>query len=665
MGKHPATRNAARAFEDIVAARTSRRTVLRGGLATAVTGFLGGTLTACDTEAPAPPNATTGPASQPRLGFAAVPIGTADEIVVPPGYRYQVLLPWGEPILGDYPEFRLENTGAEQAMQIGMHHDGMHFFPIEGEHPYEGSSDDGLLVMNHEYVEPRLLHAVAAGTEIGSFVSPVDEDGSRDPDQVLKEINAHGVSVTRIRRGEDGRWAAVRDPRNRRVTAQTPMAIAGPVRGHDSVRTQYSPEGLMTRGTMANCAHGVTPWNTYLTCEENWWYYFAAAENEERPSFTRYRVGSILPWNWHLARGGADEHIRFNAVPTGATAAEDYRNEPHCVGWIVEIDPFDPDSTPVKRTHLGRCSHEAVVFAPVREGEPVVVYTGDDAGGQFIYKFVSARPYRAATADGSLLDEGTLYAARFDEDGSGEWLALVPGENAITAEAGYPDLASVLIDPRGAAELAGATRMDRPEWGAVDPVTGDVYFTLTNNAGRTETHAANPRERNVYGHIIRWREAGGDPAGTRFDWDLFALGGDEANGRDANGEPLTADSMFGCPDGLWIDPDRRLWIQTDAPDASGDAYAALGNNMMLAADPDTGEIRRFLTGPIGQEITGVIATPDQTTMFVNVQHPGAGATSAEAFARGEHASRWPDGGTSYPRSATVAITKDDGGRIGS
>jgi uncharacterized protein len=646
-------------FAEIVERRFARREVLRGGLAAAVSGFIGqGALRGVA-------RAETGTRAS-LLGYEPVPVSRADTVAVPEGYTHQVLLPWGEPITGTWPAFSPNNTAAEQAMQMGMHHDGMHFFPIEGVSPYQGSSEDGLLVMNHEYIEPRLLHPVAAGHPLGATQVPVREDGQRDDEQVLKEQHAHGVSVVRIRKQADGSWQPVRDARNRRVTALTPMQIAGPLRGHASMVTPYSPDGMATRGTLNNCAHGVTPWNTYLACEENWWFYFSRDDDNPPASISRYSVGRLNMWRWNLAARGDDTSSRFDSSPSGASATDDFRNEPHCFGWVVEIDPFDPDATPVKRTHLGRFSHEGAIFAPEREGAPVVVYSGDDAVNSYIYKFVSARPYHAADADGSLLDEGTLYAARFDEDGSGEWLALAPGRNGLTAANGFPDLASILLNARGAADVAGATPMDRPEWGAVDRNDGTVYFTLTNNSRRSTPNAANPRINNVYGHIVRWNESGDSAAATRFRWELFALGGDTEHGRDLHGNPLTEDNMFGSPDGLWVDPDGRVWIQTDMADTStiDGPDAALGNNMMLAADPESGEIRRFLTGPIGQEITGVVTTPDQRTMFINVQHPGAGATTAQAFARGEHASHWPQGGDAIPRSATVVITRIDGGRIG-
>ena len=655
-------------FQTVAAARYARRDVLRGSLALAVASLFAPaalrSAIAADAARPAAQSA--------RLGFEPVPVSAADTLVVPKGHRTQVLLPWGEPITGSHPEFTPQNSGSEQAMQMGMHHDGMHFFPIEGEDPHQGSSDDGLLVTNHEYMEPRLLHAAARGREVSAFDVLLREDGSRDPDQVLKEMNAHGVSVVHIKRGDDGDWASIRCRRNRRLTPETPVTIGGPLAGDPRMRTPYSPDGTRARGTLNNCSHGVTPWNTYLACEENWWLYFHHEGDDAPASLARYNVGRFNIWRWHLAAANAGEeahrYLRFDATPRGDDAASDYRNEAHTFGYVVEFDPFDPDSVPVKRTHLGRFSHEGVIFAPEREGRPVVLYSGDDSPFEYIYKFVSSRPYDAATADGSLLDEGTLYAARFDEDGSGKWLALVPGENGLGPDNGFATVADILLNSRGAADIAGATPMDRPEWGAVDPGTGAVYFTLTNNKRRSaeQVDAVNPRKHNHFGQIVRWHEADDDHAATTFSWELFVLAGDEDDSRDLAGEPLTADSRFAMPDGLYFDADRRLWIQTDIADADQNQgpYAPMGNNAMLCADPDTGEIRRFLTGPVGQEITGCVSTPDQTTLFINVQHPGA-TTSPEDFAAGRSSSCWPDYGDGPPRSATVAITRADGGKVGS
>lgn len=654
-------------FADILNSRLQRRQVLRGGIAAAVA-----TLFSRDrvTQMLASPAAA---ANSPLLGFNPIPVSEADTIVVPEGYSAQVLIPWGEPIAGSYPSYRLDNSGVEQGMQIGQHHDGMHFFPIEGQSPDRGSSTEGLLVVNHEYVEPRYLHAAAVGQALDSDGLPLKSDGKRDADQVLKEMNGHGVSIVRIA-NQNGRWSIVRDARNRRITALTPMELQGPVRGSDWVKTKYSPDGTRTRGTINNCAHGVTPWNTYLTAEENWAGYFRNGDRDDQKSnlpreHSRYGVSTgTSRYGWDLADNGADEYIRFDASTKAASPTQDYRNEPNAFGWIVEIDPFNPDSVPQKRTALGRFAHEGVIFQPPVEGRPIVCYSGDDARFEYVYKYVSAQPYSRATAGGHLLDNGTLYVARFKEDGTGEWLPLVFGRNGLTPENGFRSQADVLVNTRSAADFVGATKMDRPEWGAVDSSTGTVYFTLTNNTRRTaeQTDAANPRPSNQWGHIIRWNEMG-DPTAQTFQWELFVLAGSESDSRKLNGKSLGADNIFACPDGLWCDAGGRLWIQTDISESEmnkGD-YAQFGNNQMLVADPKTGEIRRFLTGPIGQEITGVVSTPDRRTLFINVQHPGATVTEQD-FAAGRLNSRWPDQNQQiYPRSATVVITKNDGGVIGS
>nr|WP_163502215.1 PhoX family phosphatase [Halomonas socia] len=644
-------------FGDILQTRLSRRSVLRGSLATFVAGAMATRLPFSSAFA-----AEGSAAAAPSLGFSAIPTSAADTVVVPEGYRVQPFIPLGTPISGNMPAYSLASSGDDQAHQVGSHHDGMHFFPLDG------SSSDGLLVLNHEYVEPRFLHAAAAGLAMDRSGFPQNEDGSRDDDQVLKELNAHGVTVVRVRADDQGQWQVVEDAHNRRITGLTPMRLAGPVTGTEHVMTQYSPDGSMTRGTLNNCAHGVTPWDTYLAAEENWAGYFANSDTEIDRRQARYGIETrdTGRYQWHRATSGADEYVRFDASTRGASASDDYRNEPHTFGFMVEIDPRDPQSTPVKRTHLGRFAHEGVIFAPAEEGRPVVCYSGDDARFEYIYKYVSARPFEVATADGSLLDEGTLYVARFSDDGSGEWLALAPGENGLTPENGFADLADILVNTRSAADHAGATKMDRPEWGAVDPVTGQVYFTLTNNTerGENQTDAVNPRADNVFGQIVRWQELDGH-SGTRFAWDLFVLAGDQDDSRDLTGQPLDDAAIFASPDGLWVDPDRRVWIQTDISESGMNqgVYEVFGNNQMLAADPESGTIKRFLTGPIGQEITGVITTPDQRTMFVNVQHPGA-TTSAEAFASDDLNGHWPDGGNAIPRSATLVITREDGGIIG-
>lgn len=672
-------------FASILETRLARRTILKGSLGAAMVGLFGIGLSACGSDDNKKKDRNVpGGGEQPLLGFQPIPTSEADTIVVPPGYRYHVLAPWGTPIAGTYPAFSINNTGAEQAMQVGMHHDGMHFFPIEG------SSADGLLVMNHEYVEPRFLHASHRGKALSSSAF-LDASGeiwnnatstARNADEVLKELNAHGVTIVRIRKGIDGRWTVQPDALNRRITGLTPMELTGPVRGDDKVKTKYSPSGTMTRGTLNNCAHGVTPWNTYMMAEENWAGYFHNNDAKPPREHARYGVSTANRgrYAWEKAEGGADEFIRFNATATGASATDDYRNEPNCFGWMVEVDPFDPNYVPKKRTALGRFAHEGVVFAPAQEGKPVVCYSGDDATNEYIYKFVSRKNFYAATAKtDNLLDEGTLYVAKFNDDGTGEWIPLIHGQNGLTADAEIPFVsqADVLLNTRLAADVVGATKMDRPEWGAVDPKTFDVYFTLTNNTGRSEAneHAPNPRGPNQHGHIIRWTEAGGDPAATTFQWEIFVLAGDDGDsgvsknrGYDLKGDPLDASNIFSAPDGLWFDPAGRLWIQTDIGEGSQNSgiHKVFGNNQMLCADPVTGEIRRFLTGPLGQEITGVVTTPDMRTMFINVQHPGATTTPAQ-WAAGITRGSWPDHDPLNlpPRSATVVIWKEDGGVIGS
>ncbi|AQZ95078.1 PhoX family protein [Halopseudomonas phragmitis] len=668
-------------FASVLQARLARRDLLKGSLGAAALGFMGVGLAGCNSGSSSRNrNDDENPVNPPAalLGFTAIPTSESDDIIVPEGYSYQVLIPWGTPIAGSFPSFSINNSGDDQAMQIGMHHDGMHFFPIEGEEPFEGSSEDGLLVLNHEYVEPRYMHASHLGQSLSSGAVLVNA-GVRATDEVLKEMNAHGISIVRVRKGVNNEWSVQPDSLNRRITALTPMEIQGPVRGSSFVRTLYSPNGTMTRGTLNNCAHGVTPWNTYMFSEENWAGYFRNGGDNPR-EHSRYGVNSSPTgtgrYAWELAESGEDQYIRFDASIKGADATADYRNEPNCFGWMCEVDPFDPTSVPKKRTALGRFAHEGVVFAPAVEGKPVVCYSGDDSTFQFIYKFVSAENYNRNTASGALLDTGTLYVARFNADGSGEWLPLVYGQNGLTNANGFTSQADVLVNTRLAATTVGATPMDRPEWGAVDPNNGDVYFTLTNNSARTEDQAtgANPRAVNRHGHIIRWAEADGEHASNSFEWDIFLFAGDggesgqdNLTGRDLNGDVLGEEAYMSSPDGLWIDKDSRVWIQTDIGEGSQNngVFEIFGNNQMFAANPETGEIRRFLTGPIGQEITGVITTPDQRTMFINVQHPGATATPAE-WAAGETRSTWPDHMPSLypPRSATVVIWKDDGGVIG-
>jgi hypothetical protein len=649
-------------FHQVLAARMQRRTVMKGSVGAALASVMGLGLAGCGSDDDDDNGSSTGGSSaNTDLGFKAVAVSTANEVVVPEGYSSVAFLPWGTPITGSYPAYKADgtNTGADQEQQMGMHHDGVHFFPID-QKAGGNSSTEGLLVMNHEYINQSALHA-------NGPTNAADNGGVRPADEVRKEIAAHGVSVVHIKRDTNGTWDIVfGSPFNRRITGNTEMDIRGPVRGYSKLVTTYSPDATETRGTLNNCAMGPTPWGTYLAAEENWHGYFMNANADRPREQVRHGVDDTSRYDWELADSGADQYVRFNVTPTGATATDDYRNEANTYGFMVEIDPFTPESKPQKRTALGRFGHEGVIFAPAKEGEPVVCYSGDDSRFEYIYKFVSSQPYYAATAGGYLLDEGTLYVARFNDDGSGDWLALdlddadfaskvAAAEGGMVGDIqfdGFENQADVLLNTRLAADIAGATTMDRPEWGAVDPNSGEVYFTLTNNSNRgqpgfDDVNAANPNSPNATGHIIRWTEEGNDHTATSFDWDIFVFAGEQGTETVVDGEAVVSlndDNIFNSPDGLWFDYNGRLWIQTDGSDA--DPYF---NNMMLAANPETREIKRFFVGPQGCEVTGVVSTPDVKTMFVNIQHPDG---------------NWPNAAESRPRDATVIVTKDDGGVIG-
>lgn len=643
-------------FSQVLAANLQRRSFLKGTLGTAVATVFGGGLLGCNsstTPAPVPlPEAVLPAPVQTFLNFKAIATSRLDTVVVPEGYSARPFLPMGTPLTGSYPAYRVDgtNSGADMEQQVGAHHDGMHFFPLDARG--EGkNSNEGLLVFNHEYIDANVLH------QNGPTGLP------RPTDEVRKEVAAHGVTVAHIKKDAAGQFQLVQgSPLNRRITGATPMDIAGPARGHAKMVTKYSTDGTRTRGTLNNCGNGYTPWGTYLTAEENWAGYFMNTDSPQPREHKRYGVGTKNGrYYWETADSGADQYQRFNASTIAADADRDYRNEPNTFGWIVEIDPFNPDSVPQKRTALGRFGHEGVVFAPVVEGQPVVFYSGDDSTFEYIYKYVSKAPYFKATAGGHLLNEGTLYVARFNDDGSGEWLALdINSENfrakALAANVEFSSQADVLINTRLAADVVGATKMDRPEWGAVHPQTGEVYFTLTNNTSRTDAQVnkANPRAKNATGHIIRWRERA---AANSFDWDIFLLAGDVGT---ATGDlKLTADNHLASPDGLAFDKNGLLWIQTDMSGSQQNS-GPYGNNQMLVADPKTKQIKRFLVGPVDCEVTGISFTPDMKTMFVNIQHPGDRSTPTQ------FTSNWPsDDKTQRPRSGTVIVTKNDGGVIGS
>jgi uncharacterized protein len=714
------------AFDSVLTRFLSRRNILKGGAASATALMLGGALTACgggddETIAPPPPPAPT-PVLQ--LNFSAVAKSVADALTVPTGYTATVLYAFGDPTFAPVPAFSNAGTetGASFAQRAGDHHDGMEYFGLGADGKFSAvASERGLLCMNHENITQLLLHPAGPTTTAG--VRSV-------ADEVLKEINSHGISVIEVTRA--GAVVTVKrdSSLNRRITPNTPMKISGPAAGHAQMRTAYSPTGTDTRGTINNCATGHTPWGTFLTCEENWAGYFhrnlgdntvRGATSKAVVSFARYGVAQDTAtavsgnyrWSSATATDPTDTTFRrWEASQSGVTpdGTDDFRNEPNTFGYIVEIDPFNAASVPKKRTALGRLAHEAAAYGTPVEGKPLAFYMGDDSRGEYIYKFVSKANWSAAdqtagaTAGDKYLDEGTLYAAKFNADGTGTWLPLTMANPAIATNTVYSfaDQADICINARLAADAVGATKMDRPEWSAVNPKNNDVYFTLTNNnaAGRTVANAdaANPRSYadpkggrgNPNGHIIRLGETGGEAAATTFKWDIYLFGARSvAEPVNVNVSGLTDSNDFSSPDGIWFDGRGLCWIQTD-----DGAYTDVTNCMMLAALPGTvGDgsrkviintdgttsrnvetpvgktpvdttLRRFLVGPKGCEITGIAATPDYKTLFVNIQHPGEETTLAQLQA-GTPQSTWP-GGTagSRPRSATVVITRQDGGVVG-
>ena len=687
--------------ERAVAAHPSRRRLLIGGLGAATLPFLagpGGCGGDDDDDAPA----AEAPAER-MFGFSAVPTSTADAINVPAGYVATAILPWGEPIHATAPAWKADasNSAADQEQQIADNHDGMWFFGFNAAgNAYGERSDEGLLAMNHEYVNLEYLYAIEAGTDPADWMAPFTLEKAR------KAQAARGVSVSHVERAADGSWSHVKtSPYNRRIHGNTPMTIQGPAAGHALMRTAADPNGTEVLGTLNNCANGWTPWGTYLTCEENWNGYFGAPTSGATiaPGFEDQKADIIggqsrygitkegFGYRWHQV----DPRFDADVNP----------NEPHRFGWVVEIDPFAPASKPVKRTAMGRFKHENAELVVAANGK-VVVCMGDDERNEYIYKFVSSGSFDRANptsaANRRLLEEGTLYVARFDAGatagdrmGTGAWIPLAHGQNGLTAANGFASQAEVQIKTRQAADRVGATMMDRPEWIAAHPKKpGEVYCTLTNNnrRGGTTSNAvdgttsagsarppadeANPRTNNVWGHIVRWNEAGGDPTALTFTWDIFVLAGQPSvTGGRAPSSNITADNLFNSPDGLAFDSFGRLWIQTDGSFANAGDFVNMGNNQMLAADPQTKEIRRFLVGPSGCEVTGLAFTPYRKTMFINVQHPGEVGNHprrpAEYASGGDNwvarnptsFSQWPTAGA-RPRSATVVVRRSDGGVIG-
>ncbi|MFE4108264.1 PhoX family protein [Almyronema epifaneia] len=613
-----------RTFQDVLQARLSRRGVLARSAALSATGFLaalvgdktlvkGAVAAVTDSATTSLEGSGTAIAqTSPLIDFSIVPAAEGSGPVpnISSDYQFEVLIPWGTPLQPGGPEYNGDPnsrpTAEEQTRQIGIGHDGMWLFPI-------GSGNDhGVLAINHEF---------------GGNDHILGKPAPESLEDVRLSQHAHGVSVVEIKK-VSGNWQVVASNKSRRIHVNTPVTFSGPAANSALLQT---PAGNTPLGTVNNCANGYTPWGTYLTCEENFNGYFGATgtwtptEAQSRYGFSAGGFG----YGWE------------NFDPRFDLSNPDYRNEENRFGWVVEIDPMDASQTPVKRTALGRIKHENAELVIGRGGR-AVVYMGDDERFDYIYKFVSQSNWRSMRARGiSPLDSGKLYVAKFNDDGTGEWLELTI--NNPTLKAQFADQAEILTYTRMAADALGATRMDRPEWISTAP-NGDVFCTLTNNSRRTVADAPNPLAPNPDGHIIKWRDSN-QFTGLTFTWDIYILA------QDTHG--ATDERTFSSPDGLWADPDGRLFIETDGGQQKG-----LNDQMLVADTTNPNEIRRLFTAVTSSEVTGITVTPDRKTMFINIQHPGDGDPSLTNFPA-------PTDGVTIPRDATIVITRKNGGIVGS
>lgn len=749
------TRNAS--FMDVLDARLSRRSMLRGGVGSAAAAVLGGVGASAfardrgrdeDDEDERDERRGKGKGRKDygeidKLGFSPVTKSTADAVSVPPGYTASVLIALGDPLDAATPEYRNDGTDTDFDRRSGDHHDGMEYFGLSGDgrRPDPKSSERGLIAINHEATS----HPRGWRPSIFIHADGGDNGPVRPAAEVDKEIDIHGVAVMEVQKRGGGFSYLRHSPYNRRITPLTPVELSGPLRGHPLMVTRYDPQGVRTRGTLNNCGTGCTPWGTYLTGEENWGGYFtrgsgddlARGNDKSVTSLRRYgrAAGATSRHGWETAVSAdpvrQDGYDRWNIgkVGTSDDGRDDYRNELNGMGYVVEIDPYDPQAVVKKRTGLGRFAHESAVFGLRRPGRPLAVYMGDDSQNEYVYKWVSearwtpadAMPRKRMAAGDKYLDKGRLYVARYKADGTGEWIELSMDNPLIAGYGGYAfaDQADVVVNARLAADAVGATKMDRPEWCGVHPSSGEIYIALTNNSNRkiepagatqSQVDSANPRSYrdsfggaaaglpgNVNGHIIRMAERRGEADATSFTWDVYLFGAqaDAEPGR-INLSALTDSQGFSSPDGLWFSPATGIcWIQTD-----DGAYTDQTNCMMLAGIPgrvgdgvkktlsytkadgsvlsvDTyvgkkpapHTLARFLIGPVDCEITGCTETPDGKALFVNVQHPGEGTPVAALGNPDGYVSQWPSntgyGAGKRPRSATIVITKNDGGRIGS
>ena len=646
-----------RTIGDVIAERFSRRDVLRGALGTTAIAAVFSPMDMVVRDAAA---STT---STPSFNFKELAAGFGENHFVAEGHDADVLIRWGDAVIGGAPEFDPHGQTADaQARQFGYNNDFIGYLPIDGR------SDHGLLVINHEFTnetlifpgrdhldqDPRFADIPARQVRRANHKARL---ASIPDDYVRIEMMAHGGSVLEVQR-RGGKWSVVPDSQYaRRITAETEMRFSGPAASHPLMKTSDDPDGTTVRGMLNNCAGAITPWGTWLTCEENFnGYFWGRGSRDEHPQAAALkRYGAPAQW---YAWGRY--HDRFDIAKEP--------NEPHRFGWVVEIDPWDPQSVPVKRTALGRFKHEGAGNIVNRDGR-FVVYQGDDQRFDYVYKFVTDEKVNMTdrAANASLLDSGTLHVARFNNDGSGEWMPLRHGEGPLTEANGFSSQGDVVIFARLAADLLGATKMDRPEDIDANPKTNKVYVMLTNNTRRKpdQVDAANPRARNAFGHVIEIVPSDGDHAATSFAWEILVRCGDPAVAEvGATFNPATTrNGWFAKPDNCVVDADGRLWIATD-----GNSPSDTGRNDGLWAMETEGVARGtsklFFRCPNGAELCGPEFTPDLETLFVAVQHPGVAVVDGRIATFENPSTRWPDFEPAVPpRPSIVAITKAGGGKI--
>ena len=613
-------------FAEILKRRVSRRSLLKHSCALYSTSLV----TSC--------SLSVFDSDDDSLTFKEVPQGLDEYLSLPEGYEYQVVAAWGDPLFDTESIFQVDQqTEESQLQQFGFNNDYVGFLPLP---PTKEGLERGLLAVNHEHTTARLMFPGTRGNL------------SLDLEQTKVDIAAHGLSIIEISLNE-GHWSIARKSAyNRRITPNTPMEITGPAAGHPRMKTNYSEDGIETLGTYGNCAGGITPWGTVLTAEENVDEYFTGDPKltAEKANYQRFNYkGKVKkPWSRHFERWD------LNKNP----------NEMLHVGWIVEIDPFDPQAKPKKRTSLGRCKHEGCNVHINSDGR-VVAYSGDDEKFEYIYRFVSDKKFRSEQSSSarqhnmSLLDSGTLSVAKFGDDGRLVWLPLVFGQGPLTEKNGFASQADVVIDLRKAADLLEATPMDRPEDIEVNPVNNKVYVMLTKNSKRDHktVNKANPRVNNRAGQIVELIAPEGDHTADVFNWEMLLLCGDPQK-EITNYHPQTTGSgWLACPDNCAFDNQGNLWVATDGAEDFGVADGLWSVNL---ESPLKGRSKRFLRTPIGAELCGPFFTPDNRFLFCAVQHPAKGSSVDNP------STRWPDFDSELPpRPAVVAIRKSDGGIIGS